>query len=648
MNSETVTLIFMLAIVGTAFAGSNLATYWDAGQTDNLSKNGSLKKFDSPEEVKEFLNKNMAKRSRFEDVMLFASGAAASAPKMTAPSASTAPSFEGTVTDSAGDYSTTNVQVQGVDEADIVKNDGKYIYVLSGSTVTILDAYPPEDAEILSTINVKGNPSELYINGDRLIILGNDYIYTYVEEGVVEPGRPSESFMPYPQQRGYQKAVMYIYDIKDRSAPELAREVSVDGNYYDSRMIGSHIYVIASKDAYYSDDIEMPTITDSEEEESETPDIYYFDEEDSSYSFTTVISVDIQNDGEDVKGKVYLLGSAGNLFVSQDNIYITYQKMGHRMYSYNDGETSVHKIAIDDGNIFYVASGEVPGHVLNQFSMDEHDSYFRIATTTGHVSRSGARSSANHIYVLDGDLKIVGKLEDLAPGEKIYSARFMGKRAYLVTFKKVDPLFVIDLSDPKDPEVLGKLKIPGYSDYLHPYDENHIIGLGKDTVEAQGGDFAWYQGIKLALFDVTDVENPKEVSKFVIGDRGTDSYALRDHKAFLFSREKNILVIPVLLAKINDDRYYGETAKNAYGEYVWQGAYVFHIDAEDGLALKGTISHADGTDSYNRNRWFYQDSKYSIKRSLYMDDTLYTISDGMVKMNDLDYLYEINKVRLTS
>ena len=174
--------------------------------------------------------------------------------------------------------------------------------------------------------------------------------------------------------------------------------------------------------------------------------------------------------------------------------------------------------------------------------MDEYEQHFRIATTTRQVWDSDKMSS-NNVYILDDELDVVGELEDLAPGEKIYSVRFMGKKGYIVTFKKIDPLFVIDLSDHSNPLVLGKLKIPGYSDYLHPYDENHLIGIGKDTVEAadeltesRGLDFGWYQGVKMAIFDVTDVENPIELHKVVIGDRGTDSPVLYDHKAFLFDR----------------------------------------------------------------------------------------------------------------
>jgi uncharacterized secreted protein with C-terminal beta-propeller domain len=188
-----------------------------------------------------------------------------------------------------------------------------------------------------------------------------------------------------------------------------------------------------------------------------------------------------------------------------------------------------------------------------------------------------------------------------------------------VTFKKVDPLFVIDLQDPSNPKVLGELEIPGYSDYLHPYDENHIIGVGKDAEDA--GSFAWYQGVKIALFDVSDPENPMEISKYVIGARGTDSEALRDHRAFLFSRSKNLLVIPVSLV---------ESESWGYGGYDWQGAYVFNISLDNGIVFRGGIDHSDS----------------SVSRSLYIDNVLYTISDGLVKMNNLADLSEINEVEL--
>ncbi len=196
----------------------------------------------------------------------------------------------------------------------------------------------------------------------------------------------------------------------------------------------------------------------------------------------------------------------------------------------------------------------MPGQVLNQFSMDEYDDHFRIATTTWTYTNLTSNPT-NNVYVLDMNMSIVGKLEDLAPGEHIYSARFMEKRCYLVTFVMIDPLFVIDLSDPTKPAVLGQLNITGYSNYLHPYDENHIIGVGKETSPSDEGFFAWYQGVKISLFDVSNVSDPIQIANYTIGDRGTNSPVLYDHEAFLFDKEKDLLVIPVLVAKVDRSQY---------------------------------------------------------------------------------------------
>jgi uncharacterized secreted protein with C-terminal beta-propeller domain len=219
----------------------------------------------------------------------------------------------------------------------------------------------------------------------------------------------------------------------------------------------------------------------------------------------------------------------------------------------------------------------------------------------------------------------------------------MGERGYLVTFKQVDPLFVIDLSDPYNPEKLGELKITGYSEYLHPYDENHIIGIGKETTDA--GEFAWYQGVKISLFDVTDVSNPREISKLEIGDRGTDSPVLWDHKAFLFDRSRNLLVMPVLVAEVDVSDYPEGVPSWAYGEPVWQGAYVFHVSADVGLNLTGRITHIESPDDLGQDYYYYY-SPFSVERSLYIDDVLYTISDAKIKMNSLENLDYINEVQL--
>jgi len=242
-------------------------------------------------------------------------------------------------------------------------------------------------------------------------------------------------------------------------------------------------------------------------------------------------------------------------------------------------------------------------------------------------------------------LNITGSLENLAPGETIYSARFMGERGYLVTFKQVDPLFVIDLKDPYGPEVLGYLKVTGYSDYLHPYDETHIIGIGKETTDA--GEFAWYQGVKISLFDVTDVSNPREISKVEIGDRGTDSPVLWDHKAFLFDKSRNLLVMPILVAEVDQSEYPEGVPSWAYGEPVWQGAYVFDVSLDQGLQLKGRITHIESPSDMEQD-YYYSYSAFSVERSLYIGDVLYTISDAKIKMNNLENLDYINEVQLPS
>jgi inhibitor of cysteine peptidase len=322
--------------------------------------------------------------------------------------------------------------------------------------------------------------------------------------------------------------------------------------------------------------------------------------------------MNVQNATEAPVYLTTLLGGASSMYVSHENMYVTFQE------GYWGGNTTIYRIHLQTSNMTVEASGKIPGQERNQYSMDEYGDYFRIQTQTW----SDGVSQTN-VYVLDTNLSIVGRLEGIAVGENFHSARFLGNRCYLVTFKKIDPLFVIDLTVPSDPRVLGQLKIPGYSDYLHPYDENHIIGVGKETVEGEGGNFAWYQGIKIALFDVSDVEHPQEIDKYIIGDRGSDSPILSDHKAFLFDRAKALLVIPVLVAEIDEAKYPSGVPPWTYGDFVFQGAYVFNISLS-GFELKGTITHLHAMGLGKSG--YYLEPSYYVERSLYIDNVLYTIS----------------------
>ncbi len=528
------------------------------------------------------------------------------------------------------DFSKTNIQVEGVDEADIVKSDGEYVYLAIDNRLVIARAYPPEEARVLSDLKLEGNIEGLFINGDRLVILeDSEPVY-----GISRWSTGAYSDRP--------KTSIKVYDVADRRNAVLGREMSIDGYYASARMIGDYVYLIASGSAWMDENnICIPKIYGYNGAIKVQPEeIWHSETPDNGYGFTTIMSVNMVDDTEQPVHETLLIGSAGTIYVSSSNIYVTFTG-----WSNGSEKTSIHRIHIHEGKIEYHATGEIPGRLLNQFSMDEHGEYFRVATTIGNVWGGNSRSSSN-VYVLDQKLDIIGRLENLAPGEQIHSARFMGNRCYLVTFKKIDPLFVIDFKDPYAPKVLGELKITGYSDYLHPYDENHVIGIGKEAIAAEVGDFAWYQGVKISLFDVSDVANPKEIAKYEIGDRGTDSPVLYDHKALLFDRSKNLLVLPVQLAEINEKYYSGVVPPYTYGEPVWQGVYVFNISLERGLELEGRITHCSDAE-FGQGRYYYGSSSCSIERSLYIGNVLYTVSDQKIGMNDLETLEEIGGLNLT-
>ena len=601
------------------------------------------------------------------------------------------------------DYSTTNVQVEGVDEADIVKTDGSYIYTIAqggyaypvlyderyggsayqtSSRLIIAKAYPADEAGIASETNLTDfYPSEIFIDGDRLLIFGSTSKEMPAAENAQATAQAKVAgvgVMPpyYPQYISLM--TVQLWDISDRSEPVLIRTVDFEGSYLTSRKIGTDVYfVVNSYPRYYvMEQVGSPATKAGEIAGEMIPlyrdsavgdedlkpacgcaDVAYF-EPVQAESFITLASISMSDDSADVRKEV-IVGSGQNVYASQQNMYVaetSWPSFGIAVPLRTQAiaapaeseaateKTIVHRFGLSNGEISYDGNGQVPGYVLNQFSMDEYGGYFRIATTVGRITRSGGTTS-NNVYVLDSEMKEAGKIEDIAPGESIYSARFIGDRGYLVTFKKIDPFFVIDLTDPENPQILGKLKIPGYSDYLHPYDENHIIGIGKETEEAEesAGNFAWYQGIKMAIFDVTNVSNPVEMHKVIIGDRGTDSDALHDHKAFLFDREKNLLVIPKLLAEIKGDT--SKLPRWTYGDYVFQGAYVYDISLENGFQLKGTVTHFDEEDqTFEKSGYFFYGGDYSIKRSLYIGDVLYTLSGKMIKMNSLSDLSEIKSL----
>ncbi|MHC1719542.1 MAG: beta-propeller domain-containing protein [Clostridiaceae bacterium] len=519
------------------------------------------------------------------------------------------------------DYSGTNLQVEGVDEADIVKTDGKYIYYVKDNEIKVVLAYPASGMKVLSTIdfdNDNFSPRELYVDGDRLTVVGGVYGRLYSDKLLPE-------IYPYIME---QTTYAYIYDIGDRSNIKMVRKVEVSGDYLTSRKIGSYLYLIANKYTSYYRIMEgdrniEPYYVDSASgtgvNKIALDKIQYFPDCPST-NFITIAAIDTASADKTANVTSYL-GYGENVYASKDNIYITagsYEIMpAADLISGFTQKTKVFKFSMDGNNVNYSASGEVPGYALNQFSMDEYNGGFRIATNA---------NDKNNLYVLDSNMKITGKIEGIAPGERIYSTRFLKDRAYMVTFRQIDPLFVIDLKDPKKPVILGKLKIPGYSEYIHPYDDNHIIGFGKDTVTVGGNVLP--AGLRIALFDITDVANPKEMHKVSIGSTGTDSEVLYNHKALLFSKEKDIMALPVTVM-----------SGIGYGSYEFQGAYVFGIDLDKGFMLKEKITHLSDADITEAGKYYYLNYDKFVKRILYIGDTIYTISNSMIKAGGYNVTY---------
>ena len=554
------------------------------------------------------------------------------------------------------DYSTTNVQVQGVDEADVVKTDGEFIYQVNQNRIIVAKAYPYDKMNIVSMLNFEEKnftPMEIYVDGDRLAVIGTCYEDIPQNEPLVKRGEVS--ILPYYPLKTTVKAI--VFDISDKSNIKNIRSVDVEGSYISSRKIDSTLYLIANKyvDTYYlkEDKVQVPSYKDTAISEEyidvDCTDIRYFPNF-VQPQYLTIAAFDLESN-ESANIDTYL-GAGENIYASSENLYVAMTNYNYNFYDtpvlqqrlevdtieaavepeYKDKTTTnIYKFSLNEGIVTYLNSGEVPGTIINQFSMDEYKGYFRIATTTGNVWDVGENASKNNIYILDDTMNMAGKIEGIAPNERIYSVRFMGDRGYMVTFRQIDPFFVIDLEDPYKPEILGELKIPGFSDYLHPYDENHIIGFGRDTVEIHGG--ARIEGMKIALFDVTDVNNPVQKFSEIIGDSGTDSELLRNHKALLFSKDKNLLAFPISVVEKNE--------KNRWPAF--QGAYVYNIDEENGFVLKGKITHITPEDYEDTEYYYYPYNKY-VERILFIDDTLYTLSKGMIKANDIETIEEKSKL----
>lgn len=615
-------------------------------------------------------------------------------------------------------FSKTNIQVEGVDESDLLKTDGNYIYAITDRNLVIVKAETAGSMAIASTTVLDSRPQELYVNGSTLIVFGYDE--------TVQPNNPKmiESLRWRP---GGNYTFLSFYDISDRAAPKLQRRLSLEGGYTSSRLIGRRLYFITANYQYYPlDGVALPRVMENDTVISSDkttdkyiyPSVYYIDSP-SNLDATTVSVFDLDNVAAPLRSQVYMMPAGQTVYASNNALYLAYTKylseyqlrmavarevLANRFsdiersriesigaidsFILSDDEklakinqiiegylsrlspdeqkhisdeveaefksrhpnlenelekTIIQKIALSGDDMTFVASGEVSGHLLNQYSLDEHNGYLRLATTRGQswmrpfmfsanaaFAPSSDAPSVNNVYVLDSALNRVGSVENLAKGERIYSVRFMGNRAYMVTFKQTDPLFAIDLQNPEKPAVLGELKIPGFSSYLHPYDENTLIGIGKDVIDKgdQGVDTL---GLKVSLFDVKDPSTPKEVTSLIIGGRGSDSSALYDYKAVLFDKEKGLLAIPASLTAKGTSDY----------QTNFQGVLVFRVSAS-AMSERGRVAFRLPS-LFSTNQLYVDDT---VRRNAFIGDVLYSFSPATLKSSRLDTLAPLGSLNL--
>jgi len=633
-------LVSLVYVLGSAPEfGPNSPITNPAGSLDV----SDMQKFASYEELRNYLTTNSKGTAVFGggplDQRFFSwDSKAASEGTLTA-----APSMTG---DSGGQfninsYSTTNIQVAGVDEADTTKTDGLYIYTVSndystGNYIYILKA-DPDDPRVISKIRLENDTylAGMFLSQDsaELVAIGGQYHVYALGVDTREPSLGMSTIYPYYNEV---RTFVNVYDISDKVHPTLARNFTLSGSYFNSRMIGDYVYAVVSQSAYvYENAVSLPAVyTATDSAEISASKIYYSDTANYSYAesnyftFTSFYGLNLKDPSQELTNTTVLMGGASTMYVSLGNIYVTYP-------AWSDGQfTSIYRVSIDNGKLTFVAKGSVPGSLLNQYSMDEFNGYFRLATT------NWKDTTQNIVSVLDMDLKTVGSLElkKAEVRETIHSARFIGDKAYIVTFEQKDPFFVLDMSNPIAPRVAGKLEIPGYSSYLHPYDENHIIGLGMEN-----------STVKISLFDVTNVNSPIETAKYIVDGDYSYSQALGEPKAFLFDKARQLLVIPVSVTRygvvgdgVVPPRIADETASTSLvqGGY-WDGAYVFRLTVAGGFEWRGGITHQSGSTEY-----WYGDSNMMINRALYIDNTLYTVSNAQVKLNSLTDLTQISEVKL--
>lgn len=587
----------------------------------------------------------------------------------------------------ASEYSTSNNQIAGVDEADFVKNDAEFVYTIrsggdsaretratddasrstSSNELVIFDVWPPEEAHEVARLALEGSGKKLHLEGDRLLVYtslpraradsGSGYDYGYSSSGECSYG-----YDCVPSGDG-QATLITVYDVSDRAEPVVLRRLELSGSYINSRRIGETVYTVlhdaiptvpgvqtelqqsfTSAEAAIArvDELmqENAVVLDEAPAAALLPGIDTGDEEGvgcgtiyeapggSAEGFLSVVSLRLDDASE--LGRTTVIGQPGFTYASADSLYVAVPRFDYGDYYASADQrdrTLIHKFELDGLDTRYTASGSVEGRVLNQFALDEHDRYLRVASTSGHLPSPDVHSQLSVLEQRDTQLVLVGEVDDIAPSEDIRSARFVGDRGYIVTFKKTDPLYVFDLATPTAPRIAGELKIPGFSTYLHPIDDGHLLSIGYDADDQ--GDFAWFQGIQLQVFDVSDMTTPRLLHKEVIGTRGSSSEALTEHLAFTYFGSKGWLALPITICENGGGGSYGD-------DMTFSGLYLYGVSLENGFERLGGVDYppSGGYGEYSgacSNWWTNASSE--VRRSIIMDDYVVSLSDRQLKIS---------------
>lgn len=575
-------------------------------------------------------------------------------------------------------FTDTNTQVAGVDEADLVKTDGTFLYSVSGGRLAVVrGASLAEDGtvqplELVSMVPLDEDgfvPSEIVLYGHYVVVVGMAYDYSFLTDPVATDPAAGVSLVAsrWPVATCTARTVVRVYDVSDPAAVGLVRTVTVEGSHLATRRIDRYLYVVARAYPRFDPGTDpvrrtplnglVPRVSDSlkqgrsrnllPKEVSYLPDCY-------EASYLVVAALDLGTATGAFVPHAFL-GAGNVVYASRESLYVASSSwfwrpilaLGTDLTAVAEPaqETvSLYRFQLDGTTVQCAAHGSVPGRVLNSFSMDESGGVFRIATTSyPNLWTDAAQTSG--VYTFDLSLNRLGQIEGVAPGERIYAARFAGDRCYLVTFETIDPLFVIGLADATRPEVLGELTMPGYSAYLHPLDATHLMGFGKDvqTVETPwSGEegILLEQGLKIGVFDVGDVSNPVEEHSELIGGRGSDSEVLRDHHAFLYDPTRELLAFPCTVREFIDPADPADPW--LWGDFVFQGVLAYRLTADGGFVRLGGVTHMDGAAT---DVWDAPQDR-CVRRALLLGDVLHTVSAGMVKATAIDSMRELSALEL--